>query len=65
MDRDKNELVAQLATRLGMALEDAAPVALTLGAMDDSERILALDYLNEAVATTNALLGAIMVLLRQ
>lgn len=47
-----------------MALEDAAPVALTLGAMDDGERRLAVGYLEEVIAKTNALLDAIMVLMR-
>lgn len=47
-----------------MAFEDAAPVALTLGAMDDSQRTLAVGYLEETLARTNALLGAIIVLIR-
>ena len=63
MDRDTRELVAQLATRLGMAFEDAAPVALTLGATGDSERALAVGSLEETLARTNALLEAIIVLI--
>lgn len=64
MDRDTRELVAQLATRLGMAFEDAAPVALTLEAMDDGERALAVGSLERSLARTNALLDAIIVLIR-
>lgn len=64
MDRDTTELVAQLATRLGMALEDAAPVSLTLGTMDDSERARAVGYLEEVLTITNVLLAAIVVLMR-
>lgn len=64
MDLDTTELVAQLATRLGMALEDAAPVALTLGTMGGDERALAASYLEETLARTHALLDAIIALTR-
>lgn len=47
-----------------MALEDAAPVSLTLGTMDDSERARAVGYLEEVLTITNVLLAAIVVLMR-
>jgi len=64
MDSDTCELVAQLATRLGMAFEDAAPLALGLGAMNAGERALAVGNLDETLARANALLGAIIALTR-
>jgi len=47
-----------------MAFEDAAPVALTLEARDDGERALAVGSLERTLARTNALLDAIIVLIR-
>ena len=63
MDQDTLELVAQLATKLGMALEDGAPVALTLGTMGDEQRALAAGYLEKSLARSHALLDAILALL--
>lgn len=47
-----------------MAFEDAAPVALTSGTMADDERALSAGYLKETLARTQALLDAIIVLIR-
>lgn len=62
MDRDTHELVAHLATKLGMAFEDAAPVALTLGALSDDERAFAVGDLKELLTMANAVFGAIIAL---
>ncbi len=64
MDRDTHELVTQLATRLGMAFEDAAPLALTLGALSDDERAIAVDGLKELLARATAVFSAILALTR-
>ena len=63
VNHDTAELVAQLSTQLGMAFEDAAPVALALGAADKADRPLAVDYLSETLVRAQALFNAITVLM--
>jgi len=64
MDQDTRELVSQFATRLGMAFEDAAPLALTLGALSDDERVISVGELKELLARATAVFNAILALTR-
>jgi len=62
MDEDTRELVAQLATRLGMTFEDAAPMALTLGSLNDDQGATVIGELDALLASAKALFGAILAL---
>ena len=58
MDDDTSDLVAQLCTRIGMAMEDASPVALTFAGMDPEARESALVELEVTIRQTNAMIAA-------
>ena len=62
MDQDIRELVSQLATRLGMTFEDAAPMALTLGSLSDGQQASVVGELSALLARANAIFGAILAL---
>jgi hypothetical protein len=62
MDQGTAELVAQLSVRLGMALDNAAPVALTLGTADQDNQRFAASYLRETLTRAEALLNALTAL---
>jgi hypothetical protein len=62
MDDDTRALIAQLYTRIGMIMEDACVVALTIGARNEEERRATIADLVTASARISALIGAIQAL---
>ena len=62
MEDDTSELIAQLCTRLGMIMEDASVVALTVGALAGVERDDAIEVLADAAVRIGALVGAVKAL---
>ena len=62
MDEDTSELTAQLCTRIGMIMEDASVVALTMGGLVGVERNDAIVVLADAAERINALVAAVKAL---
>ena len=62
MDEDTSELIAQLCARIGMIMEDASVVALTVGALAGVERDNAIVVLADAAERISALVAAAKVL---
>ncbi len=60
MDDDARDLVNQLCTRIGMIMEDASELALTIGSVDQSDRPKQLTKLAESSARISALVRAAM-----
>ena len=58
MDDDTSELIAQLCTRIGMIMEDASVVALTVGGLTVKERDDAIAALEAAAERISALVAA-------
>ena len=58
MDEHTNELIAQLCTRIGMIMEDASVVALTVGGLTVKERDDAIAALEAAAERISALVAA-------
>jgi hypothetical protein len=63
MDDDTNGLTALLCTRIGLIMEDASVVALTIGHCEPGQRGAALQDLDQASARISVLLGAAKTLL--
>ena len=60
MEDDNYDLIAQLCTRIGMIMEDASVVALTMGGQaGHSQRHYAITALEAAAVRIGALLGAV------
>lgn len=58
MDDDTAELTARLCTRIGMIMEDASIIALTIGALDEEERLETLAQLDAAARCIRDLVRA-------
>jgi hypothetical protein len=61
-DTDTQDLVDQLSTRIGMIMEDASVVALTIAPRGDPARYEAIDDLQHAAGQITALVRAIRAL---
>lgn len=59
------DLVAGIAARVGMIMEDVVDTALTLGVMDDTQRGAALQVLEHAAMRIQRLTQAAVVLYRE
>lgn len=64
MDDDTRDLIAQLCARIGMIMEDASAVALSISSMTDNERRAAIAEISDQAAGISALAGAAGALLR-
>ena len=62
MDEDTAELVSRLCTRIGMIMEDASVVALTIGSMEEAERSDAIARLEKDARRIDKLIGAVRAL---
>ncbi|MCB2059315.1 MAG: hypothetical protein R3E09_07525 [Novosphingobium sp.] len=62
MDEDTAELVSRLCTRIGMIMEDASFVALTIGSVDEADRSEAIARLEMDARRIDQLIGAVRVL---
>ncbi len=62
MDDNARDLMDQLCTRIGMIMEDASELALTIGGTNETDRAEQLTQLAEASACISALVGAAMAL---
>ena len=62
MDEHTNELIAQLCTRIGMIMEDASVMALTVGGLTVKERDDAIGLLAAAAERISALVASVKVL---
>ena len=62
MDEHTNELIAQLCTRIGMIMEDASVVAVTVGGLTVKERDDAIAALEAAAERIGALVSAVTAL---
>ena len=63
MDKDISDLIVQLCTRVGIAMEDASVVALTVMGMEREERLAALIELDAAAERITVLVQAARVLM--
>lgn len=63
MDDDTADLIARLCTRVGMIMEDASVIALTVSGIEPSNRQETIDELESAARRTNALIAAARALL--
>ncbi len=63
MDDHTDDLIAQLCTRIGMIMEDASVIALTVGGKSPSDRLDVIDELDDAAKRINALVAAVRALL--
>jgi hypothetical protein len=59
MDDDARDLVNQLCTRIGMIMEDASELALTIGGDAQADRAARLTQLADASARIDALIQAV------
>ena len=59
MDEDTLELTARLCTRIGMIMEDASVIALTIGAASEADRMEALAQLDAASGRISDLVRAV------
>ena len=62
MEDDTSELIAQLCTRIGMIMEDASVVALTMGGLVGVERNDAIVVLADAAVRISTLVAAVKAL---
>ncbi len=62
MDRDTHDLIAQLCTRAGMIMEDASPMALSIGSTPTDEWVAQIDELIGEMERAASLLGTARVL---
>ena len=62
MDEDTAELASRLCTRIGMIMEDASVVALTIGSMEEAERSDAIARLEKDARRIDKLIGAVRAL---
>ena len=62
MDEDTAELVSRLCTRIGMVMEDASVIALTIGSVDEADRSEAIARLEMDARRIDQLIGAVRVL---
>ena len=62
MDEDTAELASRLCTRIGMIMEDASVVAVTIGSMDEAERFDAIVRLERDARRIDLLIGAVRAL---
>ena len=62
MDEDTSELIEQLCTKIGMIMEDASVVALTVGGLTVKERDDAIAALEAAAERIGALVSAVTAL---
>lgn len=58
MDDDTADLIARLCTRVGMIMEDASVIALTISGREPGNRRAAIDELEGAARRINALIAA-------
>ncbi|MGN6358143.1 MAG: hypothetical protein ACTHLU_11785 [Novosphingobium sp.] len=59
MDEDQNsDLIAQLCTQVGMIMEDASIVALTVGSTAEPKRTMDIKDLDTAIRRMSALINA-------
>jgi hypothetical protein len=63
MDADTSEIITQLCTRIGMIMEDASVVALTIRELKGDARATAIAELEAAGERIRALAGAARALL--
>lgn len=63
MDDETQELIIQLCTRIGMIMEDASVVALTIGSRDQDARMAAMTELEVAADQIGRLVKATQSLL--
>ena len=59
MDEDTLELTASLCTRIGMIMEDASVIALTLAAASEADRMEALAQLDAAAGRISDLVRVV------
>ncbi|MCB2073060.1 MAG: hypothetical protein H6917_00915 [Novosphingobium sp.] len=59
MDEDTAELASRLCTRIGMIMEDASVVALTIGSLDEADRPDAIARLENDARCIDQLIGAV------
>lgn len=64
MDDETQELIIQLCTRIGMIMEDASVVALTIGSRDRDARLVAITEPDVAAEQIGRLIMAPQSLLR-
>jgi len=64
MDEDTDQLIALLCTRVGMLMEDASALALTVGRIEPDTRAARIEELQNATATMVRLVAAAQALLR-
>ena len=62
MDEGRAELIGLLGTRIGMIMEDASVVALTLGSMHPGQQDTAIAQLTTAAEQIRALTSALLAL---
>lgn len=58
----EDDLIALLCTRIGMIMEDAAPMALTIQTLEPALRLQSIGEIGKAVRGVTALLEAVKVL---
>jgi hypothetical protein len=63
MDDDTTDLIARLCTRVGMIMEDASVIALTISGSEPGDLPLAIDELEGAARQIKALVAAARALL--
>ena len=63
MDDDTTDLIERLCTRVGMIMEDASVIALTVSGNEPGYLRVAIDELEGAARRTNALIAAARALL--
>lgn len=64
MDDETQELIIQICTKIGMIMEDASLVALTIGSRDQNARLAAMAELDVAAEQIDRLVKAAQSLLR-
>jgi hypothetical protein len=63
MDDDTTDLIARLCTQVGMIMEDASVIALTVSGIEPSNRQVAIVELEGAASQINGLVAAARALL--
>ena len=63
MEDDTRDLIVQLCTRVGMIMEDASVVALTIGGLASEDRQTALEEIRKAAERISALVEAARLML--
>ncbi len=64
MDQETSDLITQISTRIGMIMEDASVIALTLGRVGSEARVAKVCEIADAAAKIHALTEAIKALSR-